>query len=117
VEKHYQKYSTGEDVQMNRHFQMVLRFLSGVRKFSGYPNKILTTPTITFDNLCWLFEAQDTEVFAELGLSDIWLSVRLGVVTPFDCFVLGYCVSHSNCTWRIDLYGCYIEDEGVEMLV
>ena len=79
--KHYQKYSTGEDEQMNSHFHMVLRFLSGVRKFSGYPNKILTTlwETITFDNLCWLFEAQDTEVFAELGLSDIWLSVRLGV--------------------------------------
>ena len=57
-------------------------------------------------------------VFVELlGLSDVGLSVAWGVVTPFDCFVLGYCVSHSNCTWRIDLRGCHIGDEGVEMLV
>jgi len=118
--EHYQMYSTGEDKQMNRHFQMVLRFLSGVRKFSGYPNKMLSTlcGKITFDTLCWLFETQDNNVFAEfLGLSDVELRVRHGVVTPFDCFVLGYCVSHSNCTWRIDLRGCHIGDEGVEMLV
>ena len=39
-------------------------------------------------------------------------------LTPFDCFVLGYCVSHSNCTWKIDLeLGGHIGDEGVEMLV
>ena len=30
---------------------------------------------------------------------------------------MGYCVSHSNCTWRIDLKVCNIGDEGVEMLV
>ena len=36
-------------------------------------------------------------------------------MTPFDCFVLGYCVSHSNCTWKIALHD--IGDEGVEMLV
>ena len=113
--KHYQKYCTGEDRQMNRHFQMVLRFLSGVRQFREYTNNTLCEK-ITFDILCWLFEAQDNNVFTEM-LSDIKLSVRSGVVTPLDCFVLGYCISHSNCTWRIDLEYTYIGDEGVEMLV
>ena len=118
--EHYQKYGTVGHKQMPSHFQMVLRFLSGLRKFSGYPKKMLNTlcEEITLDTLHWLFEAQDNNVFAELlGLSDIELGVRRGVVTPFDCFVLGYCVSHSNCTWKIDLGYCHIGDEGVEMLV
>ena len=38
-------------------------------------------------------------------------------MTRFDCFVLGYCVSHSNCTWRIELHSCHIGDEGVDMFV
>ena len=118
--EHYQEYGTGGDKQMTSHFQMVLQFLSGLRKFSGYPKKMLNTLSeeITFDTLHWLFEAQDNNVFAELlGLSDIALNVRWNAVTPFDCFVLGYCVSHSNCTWKIDLTYCNIGDEGVEMLV
>ena len=118
--EHYQKYGTGGDKQMPSHFQMVLRFLSGLRKFSGYPKKMLITlcEKITFDTLHWLFEAQDNNVFAELlGLSDIELKVRHHALAPFDCFVSGYCVSHSNCSWKIDLWWCGIGDVGVEMLV
>ena len=45
------------------------------------------------------------------------VSLSYGTVTSFDCFVLGYCVSHSNCPWEINLCRCGIGDEGVEMLV
>ena len=73
---------------------------------------------VTFDTLHWLFEAHDSKVFAKvLGSSDIQLHGHWRRVTPFDCFVLGYCVSHSNCSWTIDLENCLIGDEGVEMLV
>ena len=115
----YRKYCTGEDKQMNSHLQMVLQFLSGLNKFNGYLNEMVNTlGEITFDTLCWLFEAQDNEVSAKLlGSSNIKLSVRSCVVRPFDCFVLGYCLSHSNCAWRIDLFRSHIGDEGVEMLV
>ena len=72
---------------------------------------------VTFDTLHWLFEAQDNDVVAKvLGSSDIqprWQSI----VTPSDCFVLGYCVSHSNCAWNIDLDCCGIGDKEVEILV
>ena len=130
-----------EQQQLNTYFHMVLRFLCGVGKFSEYPSKVLNTlcveesvvdddsdgksgddpasvvRKVTFDTLHWLFEAQDESVIAKvLELSDIQPQC-LRRVTPFDCFVLGYCVSHSNCTWRIYLEGCYIGDEGVEMLV
>ena len=118
--------------QQQHHFHMVLRFLSGLKKFSGYLSEVLNTfcvgksgddsagvvCEVTFDVLHWLFEAHDNDVIADLlGSSDIQLKQLLSQVTRFDCFVLGYCVSHSNCNWRIDLWGCNIEDEGVEMLV
>ena len=54
---------------------------------------------ITFDTLHWLFEAQESDVLAKLlGSSAIQLDEPDDVLTPFDCFVLGYSVSHSNCT-------------------
>ena len=107
------------------HLQMMLQFLSGLGRFQGYSDEVLSTLCIDIkefggevqheiivDVLHWLFEAQDDDVFATLlGSSDIQLRVQF-VTTPFDCFVLGYCVSHSNCTWNID-----IENEGVEMFV
>ena len=71
---------------------------------------------VTFDTLHWLFETQDSDIIAKLlGSSEIQLGGQYSQVTPFDCFVLGYCVSHSNCTWKIDLVGCGTGDEGVEM--
>ena len=129
--KHFMKYCSGEDEQVNSHSNMMLRFLSGIRKFSGYTSEMMnvcvTKPTddsasvvrkITFDTLHWLFEAQDSDVLAKLlGSSAIQLDKPDDVVTPFDCFVLGYSVSHSNCTWKIVLNGFNVGDEGVEMLL
>ena len=119
-----------------RHFHMVLRFLGGVKKFSKYPNEALNKlcvqqhkrykdeiacviREVTFDTLHWLFEAQDNNIIAKLlGSSDIQLrGDSFSQVTPFDCFVLGYCVSHSNCIWKIDLSHRDIGDEGLKMLV
>ena len=140
--REYKQQRRRQKQQQQHHFHMVLRFLSGLRKFSGYSSEVLNTlyveksigdstsdgesgddpasavGRITFDTLHWLFEAQDNNVITKLlGSSDIQLKQRYSQVTPFDSFVLGYCVSHSNCTWRIDLKFCHIGDEGVEMLV
>ena len=142
------------DKQATTHFQMVLRFLSGIKKFTGYPSELVkaldikkyigyfdylqtesemsemyyteqcsdpggVVHEVTFSALHWLFEAHDTGVIAKLlGSSDIQLHTdREHTVTPFDCYVLGYCVSHSNCTWFINLQVYSIGDEGVELLV
>ena len=114
------------------HFHMVLRFVCGINKFSGYSSEVLNTlcilepgddsvsviHNVTFDTLHWLFEAQENDIIADLlESSDIQLNRLLRTVTPFDCFVLGYCVSHSNCTWKIDLEYYKIGDEGVKMFV
>ena len=118
--------------QKQHHFHMVLWFLCGIRKFSGYPSEGLNTlcveksdddsadvvRMVPFDTLHWLFEARDNDVIADvLGSSNIHPYERNVSVTPFDCFVLGYSVSHSNCAWRVDLEWCHIGNEGVEMLV
>ena len=131
--EHFRNFCTNKTEEMNRHFHMMLRFLSGIKRFNGYQGEELKTlfveiaesgddsasviHVLTIDILHWLFEAQDRDVIANLlGSPDIHFHT-LYVVTPFDCFVLGYCVSHSNCTWRLDLdYRC-IGDEGVDMLV
>ena len=110
--EHFRKHSADEGEQANAHFQMVLWFLSGM-KSSEYPSEVLSTlrkhcaavdsdelDGVTFDTLHWLFEAQDNDVIANvLGLSHIQLNKPCTyTVTQFDCFVLGYCVSHSSCT-------------------
>ena len=127
--EHFREYKEHKNLQ-HHHFHMVLQFLCGLRKFSGYSSEVLNTLcanvvyrlsvndscVVYKDTLHWLFEAQDNDVIAKLlGSSDIELFEMS--VTPFDCFVLGYCVSHSNCTWKIKLADCHIGDEGVEMLV
>ena len=119
------------------HFHMVVQFLCGIRKFSGYPSEVLSTLCIeksgddstsddsvsvvrevAFITLHWLFETQDKDLIDKvLGSSDIQLDDKFRRVTPYDCFVLGYCVSYSNCTWSIDLRCRIIGDEGVELLV
>ena len=131
--EHFREYKQQQQQQQQQeHFHMVLRFLCGMRKFSEYPSEIPNivhveksgddlacgTCEVTFDTLHWLFEAHDSKAIAQvLGSSHIQLSRQYSQVTSFDCFVLGYCVSHSSCTWKIDLRWSEIRDEGVKMLV
>ena len=104
----------------------MLQFLCGLRKFNRYPSEVLNTlcvkkcggdsanvvHEVPFDILHWLFEARDSGVIVDvLGSSNI--QPPDVTMTPFDCFVLGYCVSHSTGTWNIC---CDIGDEGIEML-
>ena len=162
--EHFKDYKNHMNYHKRHRFHMVLLFLCGLRKFSGYPSEVLKTlcvevsgndfsshepdvksssdsssdsssesvddsasdeesgndshviHEITFNTLHWLFEAKDNDVIANLlGSVDIQLNdKKYSIVTPFDCFVLGYCVSHSNCTWKI---ARTIDKEGVEMLV
>ena len=125
LEKQMEHYKVAND-----HFQTVLWFLSGLRKFSGYPSEVLNTlcvekrdddsaevrHKVTFHTLHWLFEAQDNIIAELLGSTSIEVHKQYAV-TPFDCFVLGYCMSHSNCNWTIHLSECKIGDEEMEMFM
>ena len=52
---------------------------------------------VTFTTLHWLFEAQNNDVIAKLLGSFVTFPRQCVGATLFDYFVLGYCVSHSNC--------------------
>ena len=130
--EHFREYKK-QNRSNKHHFHMVLWFLCGVRKFSGYSGEVLHTLCVEkfgddsdsgickVDILHWFFEARDNDVIAKvLGSSDVQLDEHLRRVTPFDCFVLGYCVSHSNYTWKINLNNYddqYCIGDGVEMIV
>ena len=131
--EHFKEYMEHKkQYHKQHHIHMVLQFLCGVRKFNGYPSGVLKTLCVgksgddpanavcelNFNTLHWLFEAQDNDVITKvLESSDIQLQEHSSKVTPFDCFVFGYCVSHSNSTWSINLFYHNIGDEEVEMLV
>ena len=125
----FQRYSSKvrNPVQYG-HVQVVLEFLAGLGKFAGYPtdtvrsilsnSKSSSKPQITLDGLHWIFEAEGSSSVCEaIGEFIISPLLRLRRLSAFDCFVLGYCVTHSNCPWKIDLEDCGIGDEGVGMLV
>ena len=105
--EHFKEYKK-QNRSNEHHFHMVLRFLCGMRKFSGYPSDVLNTlcvensgrdstsvlHKVTFDTLHWLFETRGNDVISKvLGSSDICIDGQDTEVTPFDSFVLGYCVS------------------------
>ena len=110
------------------HFQITLQFLAGLGKFAGYPtdrirsifsnSESTSELQITLDGLHWIFEAQGSSSICEaIGVSKVSPLLHYRRLSPFDCFVLGYCVCHTDCPWKIDLEDCGIGDKGVEMLV
>ena len=40
-----------------------------------------------------------------------------GTLSPFDCYVLGYCVVNTRSPWTLVFNGCGIDGKGVEMLL
>ena len=135
VEEQIRKYQEMKNetsyYRWGNHFHMVLQFLSGIRKFRGYPSEVMDAlcavikddlediVVLNFTTLHWMFEAHDSDVIPKLlRLSYTQVDTKFSRnVTPFDSFVLGYCVSHSNCKWIIYLWDSHFRDEGVEMLV
>ena len=117
--------------QSHSHFRTVFRFLAGLGKFSGFPTasirSLLADPDprisssklgISLECLHWMFEARcSSSVCEAIGMSVVRVDLTYRTVTSFDCFELGYCVSHSNCPWEVNLVGCDIGDEGAAMLV
>ena len=127
--KHFQEHGSKiHNRLLYGHFQITLQFLAGLGKFADYPtNRIRSIVSyskssselqITLDGLHWVFEAQGSRSVCEaIGLSIVSPLLRYRRLSAFDCFVLGYCVSHSDCPWKIDLEDCGIGDEAVQLLV
>ena len=130
--KHFQEYGHKvRNLSLYDQFIVVLRFLAGLKKFENYPpdriRSLLTNAhpsdasselQITLDGLHWMVECQETSSISEaIGMVTVKPQLRYRRLTAFDCFVLGYCVSHSNCSWDLVLEDCCIGDEEIELLV
>ena len=111
-------------------FQNVLRFVAGLNKYENVPPDSLkpvvlewheeSAAGISLNSLHWLFEARCINIYCDLvrNITSLQYNSRGTSMAPFDCFVLGYALSHITCTghWEIDIRRCHVDDECVEML-
>ena len=117
-------------VLTSSHFQNVVKFTAGLTKLKGIPTDRIKSillqdeddeQVIPLYSLHWLFEAQCISKYSEMIAETTILSFNHrpsdSSMTPFDCFVLGYALSHINSTWNIGILGSFIGDEGLEMMV
>ena len=111
-------------------FQNVQRFVAGLTKYENIPPNSLKpvvlelheehVAIISLNSLHWLFEARCINIYNDLvgTLNRLQYNSRGTSMAPFDCFVLGYALSHITFTgkWEIDMSFCHVDDECVEML-
>ncbi len=97
--------------------RMVLRFLAGLTELASiaFGSSEMDNVELRLDRVHQMFESQRSSDVVKT--SAVTVIQQLSTVTVFDCYVLGYCISHSNCSWEIDLMHCNIGDDGVNGLV
>ena len=64
-----------------------------------------------------MFEAQDKQLLRQtLGTGTQYFYLFGQTLAPFDCYVLGHCITYSDCQWKLTLYRCNVGEEGMRML-
>ena len=121
----------------SKNLEVVVRFLAGlselgrdlwdvVRGFASEARPIFSsflrkeTNFIKLISLHCLFESQDSSVITSvLGSDCVCFSggswIDKDALQPFDVYVLGYCITHGSCDWKLELEHC--ELESVEILL
>lgn len=115
----------------HEHMQVVLRFVAGLINFkegSFFSRLFGHTPMQTLKSyskssysfieaIHWLFESQDLQIIRRTFGSKLQHHILTGqFINPFDCYAIGYSVSHSDCFWELEMKSCNITSEGVKML-
>ena len=99
-------------------FKTTFQFLAGITKLVSLPvdflSKLLSPDAVTMYS--WLYESQNLPVLRSvLGSDERELRLPYSATTT-DYFVAGYCLAHSNCTWRICCSYISVDDVGMEFL-
>ena len=97
-------------------FKTTFQFLAGITKLEPFPvaylSDLLRKDAATMYR--WLYESQNQSLLTSvLGSGERWLSLSYSA-TATDYFAAGYCLAHSNCTWRIVLSS--VDDVAMEFL-
>ena len=97
-------------------FKTTFQFLAGITKLEPFPVAYLSD-LLEKDAaiMCrWLYESQNQSLLTSVlgsGVRELSLSYS---ATATDYFAAGYCLAHSNCTWRIELNSA--DDVAMEFL-
>ena len=114
-----------EDCLDKGNLEIMLRFYAGLSciQQGSVASRTLTNwlqthydsdPGRRLEYLRWMFEAQDQGLIRQvLGNGTQDLSRAGQTLSPFDCYVLGYCIAKSDCQWKLE---CRIGEEGMKML-
>ena len=97
-------------------WKTTFQFLAGITKLAEYPveflSNLLSKDEVTMYR--WLYESQNLPLLTSVLGSDE-RDMRLSYsATITDYFVAGYCLAHSNCTWRIEFES--VDDVAMEFL-
>ena len=97
-------------------FKTTFQFLAGITKLAAYPVEFLSD-LLSKDEATmysWLYESQNLPLLTSvLGSGERKLSLSYSATTT-DYFVAGYCLAHSNCTWRVVFWS--VDDVAMEFL-
>ena len=63
---------------------------------------------IIIEILHWLFESQNQLAILSVLSFDCVCFSYSGAL-PFDLYVLGYCITHSSCDWKVEMGDCELE--------
>ena len=96
------------------HFKMTMRFLAGCTKLANIPPDITVDTQLSYFH--FLFEAKDISVTTKTLGSDEMVVRSDYSWTPLDYYVTGLAISHSNCSWRLDLRYSSIDDDKFQLL-
>ena len=97
-------------------WKTTFQFLAGITKLAEYPveflSNLLSKDEVTMYS--WLYESQNLPLLTSvLGSDERDMSLSYSA-TITDYFVAGYCLAHSNCTWRIEFES--VDDVAMEFL-
>ena len=97
-------------------FKGTFQFLAGITKLEPFPvaylSDLLEKDAATM--YMWLYESQNQSLLTSvLGSGERRLRLSYSATTT-DYFAAGYCLAHSNCTWRIELGS--VDDVAMEFL-
>ena len=126
----YTEMELDDTMDSRARFQNVLRFVAGWTSYENIPPDSLkhvvlewhgeSVADISLNSLHWLFEARCINIYSDLvrNVTSLLYYSTGTSMAPFDCFVLGYALSHITFTghWEIFMIGCNVDDECVEML-
>ena len=100
--------------------EVVVRFLAGLTELGTELWEVMREfacdgqHNITLEIVHLLFESQDPSAITSVLGSDC-VCFYVSALQPFDWYVLGYCITHSSCSWKLELEG--FELESVEMFL